>query len=67
MRAAINALAGLIFGLGLLISGMANPAKVQNFLDPAGSFDPSFEKYIRYRKLRRLGAFKSESSRRQGL
>ena len=41
MRSAVNFLAGLIFGLGLLISGMANPAKVQNFLDLAGSFDPS--------------------------
>jgi hypothetical protein len=41
MREAANLLAGLIFGLGLLISGMANPAKVQNFLDLAGSFDPS--------------------------
>jgi uncharacterized protein len=41
MRTAINGLAGLIFGLGLLISGMANPAKVQNFLDLAGTFDPS--------------------------
>jgi hypothetical protein len=37
----VNALAGFIFGLGLLVSGMANPAKVQNFLDLAGSFDPS--------------------------
>ena len=41
MRNAVNLLAGLIFGLGLLISGMANPAKVQNFLDLAGIFDPS--------------------------
>jgi len=41
MRVVINVLAGLIFGLGLLISGMANPLKVQNFLDLAGSFDPS--------------------------
>ena len=41
MREAANLLTGLIFGLGLLISGMANPAKVQNFLDLAGSFDPS--------------------------
>ena len=41
MREAVNLLAGLIFGLGLLISGMANPAKVQNFLDLAGAFDPS--------------------------
>ena len=42
MRAAGNFIAGLIFGLGLLISGMANPAKVQNFLDLAGTFDPSW-------------------------
>jgi uncharacterized membrane protein YedE/YeeE len=41
VRVVFNLLAGLIFGLGLLISGMANPVKVQNFLDPAGSFDPS--------------------------
>ena len=32
---------GLIFGVGLLISGMSNPAKVLNFLDLAGSWDPS--------------------------
>jgi uncharacterized membrane protein YedE/YeeE len=41
MRSAVNLLAGLIFGLGLLISGLANPAKVLNFLDLAGTFDPS--------------------------
>ncbi|UXU74316.1 MULTISPECIES: DUF6691 family protein [unclassified Paracoccus (in: a-proteobacteria)] len=33
--------AGLVFGLGLVVSGMANPAKVLNFLDLAGSWDPS--------------------------
>jgi hypothetical protein len=33
--------AGLIFGLGLLVSGMANPAKVLGFLDLAGTWDPS--------------------------
>lgn len=32
---------GLIFGLGLLISGMANPDKVLSFLDLAGAWDPS--------------------------
>lgn len=32
---------GLIFGLGILISGMANPAKVLNFFDVAGNWDPS--------------------------
>jgi uncharacterized membrane protein YedE/YeeE len=35
------ALAGLIFGLGLVLSGMADPAKVLNFLDVAGTWDPS--------------------------
>ena len=34
-------LTGLLFGLGLVISGMANPAKVQNFLDIFGTWDPS--------------------------
>jgi len=34
-------LAGLLFGLGLVVSGMADPLKVQNFLDPLGAWDPS--------------------------
>ena len=34
-------LAGLVFGLGLILSGMGNPAKVQNFLDIFGTWDPS--------------------------
>lgn len=34
-------LSGLLFGLGLIISGMANPAKVLGFLDLAGKWDPS--------------------------
>lgn len=33
--------AGLLFGLGLLLAGMASPAKVLAFLDLAGSWDPS--------------------------
>ena len=32
---------GLLFGLGISISGMANPAKVLNFFDIAGTWDPS--------------------------
>ncbi|OQW75213.1 MAG: transporter [Proteobacteria bacterium ST_bin11] len=32
---------GLLFGLGLLIAGMSNPAKVLAFLDVAGDWDPS--------------------------
>lgn len=37
----LGLLAGLLFGAGLLISGMANPAKVLNFLDVLGQWDPS--------------------------
>ncbi len=32
---------GLLFGLGLIASGMSNPAKVKGFLDLAGAWDPS--------------------------
>jgi len=41
MHFATAALAGVIFGIGLLFSGMANPAKVLGFLDLAGAWDPS--------------------------
>lgn len=42
MSAIIAAFAtGLVFGLGLILSGMANPAKVLGFLDLAGHWDPS--------------------------
>ena len=38
---ALSFLTGLVFGLGLIVSGMANPAKVLGFLDLAGAWDPS--------------------------
>ena len=41
MHILFGLLAGLLFGLGLVISGMADPAKVLNFLDIAGHWDPS--------------------------
>ena len=41
MRYVSSYLIGLIFGIGILISGMANPAKVLNFFDVAGNWDPS--------------------------
>ncbi|WP_198115584.1 DUF6691 family protein [Massilia rhizosphaerae] len=34
-------LSGLLFGAGLILSGMSNPAKVLAFLDVAGTWDPS--------------------------
>jgi hypothetical protein len=33
--------AGFVFGLGLIVAGMANPAKILGFLDLAGKWDPS--------------------------
>ncbi|CAG9166551.1 YeeE/YedE family protein [Cupriavidus respiraculi] len=41
MSAFFALLAGLVFGIGLIVSGMANPAKVLAFLDLAGPWDPS--------------------------
>ncbi len=42
MNLLIALISGLVFGLGLLLSGMANPTKVQGFLDVfGGHWDPS--------------------------
>ena len=41
MRFLFVFLIGALFGTGIALSGMANPAKVLNFFDLAGSFDPS--------------------------
>lgn len=41
MNLLVSMIAGLVFGLGLIVSGMGNPAKVLGFLDLAGHWDPS--------------------------
>jgi len=41
MSIALTFIASLLFGLGLVVSGLANPAKVLNFLDITGAWDPS--------------------------
>lgn len=41
MTFVVNLLLGLLFGIGLVVSGMSDPAKVLNFLDLAGTWDPS--------------------------
>ncbi len=41
MQRMIEFILGLLFGLGLLISGMTDPSKVLGFLDLAGTWDPS--------------------------
>ncbi|MEX1235867.1 MAG: DUF6691 family protein [Roseovarius sp.] len=41
MRLILSYLIGLVFGIGIALSGMINPAKVLNFFDVAGTWDPS--------------------------
>jgi uncharacterized membrane protein YedE/YeeE len=41
MRNGLALLVGLIFGLGLCLSGMSEPSKILGFLDLAGAWDPS--------------------------
>lgn len=41
MKTVAGFFVGLVFGVGLVVSGMSNPAKVLNFLDLFGTWDPS--------------------------
>lgn len=41
MRFLVNLGLGLLFGVGLVVSGMSDPEKVLNFLDVTGTWDPS--------------------------
>lgn len=41
MKLLLAGLTGLVFGIGIAVSGMMNPAKVLNFFDFAGIWDPS--------------------------
>ncbi|MFK7762491.1 MAG: DUF6691 family protein [Roseobacter sp.] len=65
MKLIVTYAIGLLFGTGIMISGMANPAKVINFFDVAGTWDPSlafvmggalFVTFIGYRAVFRLRA-----------
>jgi uncharacterized membrane protein YedE/YeeE len=41
MHIIVAGLTGLLFGIGLILAGMTNPAKVLGFLDLTGAWDPS--------------------------
>lgn len=41
MKHVLALLSGIVFGLGLILAGMANPVKVKAFLDLGGRWDPS--------------------------
>jgi len=60
-------LAGLLFGIGLIVSGMADPSKVLGFLDLAGAWDPSLAFVMAGAIAVGLGAFAVARRRRTSL
>lgn len=60
-------IAGFIFGLGLIISGMANPDKVLAFLDLAGDWDPSLALVMGGAIIIGLVAFRLAKSRKTSI
>jgi uncharacterized membrane protein YedE/YeeE len=58
---------GLVFGIGLIIAGMTNPAKVQGFLDLAGNWDPSLAFVMGGAILVGLVAFRFAGKRQRSL
>ena len=67
MAALIAFASGLVFGLGLIVSGMANPAKVLGFLDVAGAWDPSLAFVMGGAVLATAAGFAALRSRRASL
>lgn len=60
-------LVGLLFGLGLIISGMTDPSKVIGFLDLAGTWDPSLAFVMGGAVLIGAGAFTMAKKRQRSL
>ena len=60
-------IAGLVFGIGLIVAGMTNPAKVLGFLDLTGRWDPSLALVMVSAILVALPAFRVAARRRQSL
>lgn len=67
IRRASEFLIGLIFGIGLLIGGMTNPAKVIGFLDLTGLWDPSLAFVMGGAVIIGLVAFRIAKTRRESL
>ena len=67
MRILMALFSGLVFGIGLIVAGMTNPAKVLGFLDLAGRWDPSLALVMAGAILVALPAFRVAARRRQSL
>jgi len=67
MRILMALITGLLFGIGLIVAGMTNPAKVLGFLDLAGRWGPSLALVMAGAILVALPAFRVAARRRQSL
>jgi uncharacterized membrane protein YedE/YeeE len=67
MNRIIEFFVGLLFGIGLLVSGMTDPGKVLGFLDLAGAWDPSLAFVMGGAILVGLVAFAAAKTRTQSL
>lgn len=67
MQALMALVVGLIFGTGLIISGMTDPSKVIGFLDLAGNWDPSLAFVMGGAILIGLAAFRFAAGRTRSL
>jgi len=67
MRILMALITGLVFGIGLIVAGMTNPAKVLGFLDLAGRWDPSLALVMAGAILVALPAFRIAARRQQSL
>ena len=67
MRILMALITGLVFGIGLIVASMTNPAKVLGFLDLAGRWDPSLALVMAGAILVALPAFRIAAKRRQSL
>ena len=67
MQVLMALLTGLVFGLGLIVSGMTDPAKVIGFLDIAGKWDPSLAFVMAGAILVGMFAFRFAATREQAI
>lgn len=67
MQVLMALLAGLVFGLGLIVSGMSDPSKVIGFLDLAGKWDPSLAFVMGGAILVGLFAFRLAATRQRAI
>lgn len=67
MQLFVALIAGLIFGIGLIVSGMTDPSKVIGFLDLAGNWNPSLALVMGGAILVGLVAFRVAAGRKTSL